>query len=162
MKMWMEKMKKKFKNEKGLTLVELLAVIVILAIVGTIAFVMIGNVIDNSKKDAHIANAQQLIEAAKLYEAQGKSIPRSGVGMHDFSKAGLLNSLTDPWDKSPYNNIYNNEDNPTANGTNAIVKKNKEGKYSVTLIPNTRKNCNNLKNTEESDVLKGRDAGLCK
>src|SRR5690625_2472633 len=64
-KKWM----KRLKNERGLTLVELLAVIVILAIIGTIAFVMIGNIIENSKKDAHIANAQQLIAAAKLYDA---------------------------------------------------------------------------------------------
>ncbi len=62
MKKWM----KKFKNERGLTLVELLAVIVILAIVAIIAFVFIGGVIENSKKDAHISNAQQIISAAKL------------------------------------------------------------------------------------------------
>src|SRR5690625_4166152 len=79
-KKWM----KRLKNERGLTLVELLAVIVILAIIGTIAFVMIGNIIENSKKDAHIANAQQLIAAAKLYEAEtGEEIGESGVSSDD-------------------------------------------------------------------------------
>src|SRR5699024_9174018 len=67
----MRKAVQRLKNERGLTLVELLAVIVILAIVAVIAFVFIGGIIENSKKDAHIANAQQAIAAAKLHEASG-------------------------------------------------------------------------------------------
>lgn len=38
----LKRLREKLNNERGLTLVELLAVIVILAIVGAIAFVMIG------------------------------------------------------------------------------------------------------------------------
>ena len=54
------------KNQKGLTLVELLAVIVILGIIAAIAVPSIGHIIDNSKKDAHVANAQQMIAAARM------------------------------------------------------------------------------------------------
>ena len=49
-----------------MTLVELLAVIVILGIIGAIAVPSIAGIIDNSKKDAHIANAEQLVGAARL------------------------------------------------------------------------------------------------
>src|SRR5690625_1575413 len=96
MKKWM----KRLKNERGLTLVELLAVVVILGIIGTIAFVSIGNVIDNSKKDAHIANAQQLISAAKLYEANGETIDSSGVESDVLIEKGFLAPLIDPWTKT--------------------------------------------------------------
>lgn len=56
---------RKLQNERGLTLVELLAVIVILSIVGTIAFIYVGGIIENIRKDAHIANAQQVIKCSK-------------------------------------------------------------------------------------------------
>ncbi|RHW40166.1 type II secretion system protein [Lysinibacillus yapensis] len=60
-------MKKRIKNEKGLTLIELLAVIVILAIVSAIAIPAIGNIIDNSRYNAVKADAINVINAAQLY-----------------------------------------------------------------------------------------------
>ena len=59
-------MKKFLKNQKGLTLVELLAVIVILGIIAAIAVPAIGNIIENSRKDAQVANAEALYDAARL------------------------------------------------------------------------------------------------
>ncbi|WP_099362067.1 type II secretion system protein [Fredinandcohnia onubensis] len=61
--------KKHLKNQKGLTLIELLAVIVILGIIAAIAVPAIGNVINNSRDNAALADAQQIIEGAKLYVA---------------------------------------------------------------------------------------------
>lgn len=63
----MFKQLKVMKNERGLTLIELLVVIVIIGIIAAIAVVSIGNIIENSKRDAHITNAQQIVNAAKLY-----------------------------------------------------------------------------------------------
>ena len=62
----MKKLRRLFKNQKGFTLVELLAVIVILGIIAAIAIPSIGSIIDNSKKDAHVANAEMVVSAARL------------------------------------------------------------------------------------------------
>ncbi|ERN52674.1 type II secretion system GspH family protein [Alkalihalophilus marmarensis] len=70
----MKKWLKQTKNEKGLTLVELLAVVVILGIIAAIAVPSIGNIIENSKKDSAISNAQQVLNAARLYAAGGGEI----------------------------------------------------------------------------------------
>jgi type IV pilus assembly protein PilA len=66
----LKKMKKLLKNERGLTLVELLAVIVILGIIAAIAVPSIGGVIKNSKEDAIVAEALQIIDAARLAHAE--------------------------------------------------------------------------------------------
>lgn len=63
----LNKFKKQMKNEKGLTLIELLAVIVILAIVAAIAIPAIGNIIDNSRVKAVKADAQNVLSAANMY-----------------------------------------------------------------------------------------------
>lgn len=90
------------KDQRGLTLVELLAVIVILAIVGLIAFIAIGNVIDNSRQDSHVANAQQIISAAELFEASGGTVPlkkNSNQEVNIDELDTLPNDIADPWGK---------------------------------------------------------------
>ncbi|RFB17688.1 prepilin-type N-terminal cleavage/methylation domain-containing protein [Bacillus sp. HNG] len=59
-------LKKYLKNQKGLTLIELLAVIVILGIIAAIAVPTIGNVINKTKLDAVRADALQVFEASSL------------------------------------------------------------------------------------------------
>lgn len=63
---------KQLKDERGLTLVELLVVVVILGIIAAIAVVAIGGIIENSKKDAMVADAKQMVSAAKLYVASNE------------------------------------------------------------------------------------------
>ncbi|NMO96665.1 prepilin-type N-terminal cleavage/methylation domain-containing protein [Paenibacillus lemnae] len=82
----------RLQDEKGFTLIELLAVIVILGIIAIIAIPLIGNIIDNSKKDADVATARQLYDAARLYVIGEKN----GDFKHDDVKSGVeLKDLQD-------------------------------------------------------------------
>lgn len=145
---WLKRLKK---NERGLTLVELLAVIVILAIVAAIAFVLISNVVENSRKDAHISNAMQLISAAKLYDTTEGGTWESGSKrtLEQLKEAGYLGDIHDPWKGA--NENY---------GEGAEVEKTVEGgviKYSVTFPAG---NCNitaseKKLNTEDRDAICG-------
>lgn len=102
----MKKIIQRLKNERGLTLVELLAVIVILAIIAVIAFVFIGGIIENSKKDAHIANAQQAIAAVKMHEATGGEIGSNGISFEKLQKEKYLEDpMLDPWTKKEYEGL---------------------------------------------------------
>lgn len=68
----MKKLFKKRLNQKGLTLIELLAVIVILAIIAAIAIPAISNLITSSRDKAVLADAQTIIAGAKLASAAGE------------------------------------------------------------------------------------------
>ncbi|RHB50546.1 prepilin-type N-terminal cleavage/methylation domain-containing protein [Exiguobacterium sp. AM39-5BH] len=134
----LEKMKmiwqdaKQLKDERGLTLVELLVVVVILGIIAAIAVVAIGGIIENSKKDAMVADAKQMVSSAKLYTASnpvkaGESVELVFVGTEtkDATKA----------DGSKY--ISNLQDPFGENYTTALVKITEGGgnyTYATTLV----------------------------
>lgn len=59
-------LKKRIKNEKGLSLVELLAVIVIMAIIAAIAIPAIGNIINTSRDKGQVSDALNIIAGGKL------------------------------------------------------------------------------------------------
>lgn len=86
-----KEMKKRIKNEKGLTLIELLAVIVILAIVSAIAIPAIGNIIDNSKYNAVKADAINVINAANLYYTDNPKAA-TGVTVTELKTAKVLDT----------------------------------------------------------------------
>lgn len=74
-----QNVKKRLKNQRGLTLVELLAVIVILGIISAIAIPSIGGIIQKSKEDALKADAIAVLNAAKLHISSTNLTPDSGT-----------------------------------------------------------------------------------
>ena len=60
-------LQKKLNNEKGMTLIELLAVIVIIAIIAAIAIPAIGSIIENSRNGAVKSDYQNALSAANIY-----------------------------------------------------------------------------------------------
>jgi len=73
------RLQKRLNNEKGLTLVELLAVIVILGIIAAIAIPSIGNILQNSREKAVIADAQNVLAAANLYFIENDEETEIGI-----------------------------------------------------------------------------------
>ncbi|MEK5069489.1 prepilin-type N-terminal cleavage/methylation domain-containing protein [Sporosarcina sp. FSL K6-1508] len=86
-------LQKRLNNEKGLTLVELLAVIVILGIIAAIAIPSIGNIIQNTREKAVVADVQNALSAANLYfvENPPKADTGNTVDLTKLSDEGFFN-----------------------------------------------------------------------
>ncbi|SEQ49298.1 prepilin-type N-terminal cleavage/methylation domain-containing protein [Piscibacillus halophilus] len=76
--------KKILKKEKGVTLVELLAVIIILGIIALIAVPAIAGVIEDSKYNSLKSSAINAIEAADLYKVTQDELPDSIGDLADY------------------------------------------------------------------------------
>lgn len=110
----MKKFNKILKNQKGLTLIELLAVIVILAIVAAIAVPAIGNIINNSKDKAILADASNILAGAKIAMTDGACAgPTTGTATPDVCEetelAGYIegiNGTTHDYSVSKSGNVW--------------------------------------------------------
>ena len=88
-----------FGKEDGLTLIELLAVILILGIISSIAVISISRVIQDSKDRAFVGNAFALKEAASLFlreELVNEKTPREIITYQELYEADYLDEFKDP------------------------------------------------------------------
>ncbi|MDP4162490.1 MAG: prepilin-type N-terminal cleavage/methylation domain-containing protein [Bacillota bacterium] len=95
----LQRLKNKVKDQRGLTLIELLAVIVILGIIAAIAIPSVLGIIDNTKKDAHVANAQEMVSAARVAVSQNTSLQGTGteyLTLGYLVGQNLLDTVKDP------------------------------------------------------------------
>jgi type IV pilus assembly protein PilA len=101
MKLMTQKLKQRLKDQRGMTLIELLAVIVILGIISAIAVPSILGLIDNSRKDAVVANAQQMVNSAKLAVAGDDTVRPAAnaskvIPLKYLETKGYLETIKDP------------------------------------------------------------------
>ena len=118
-------LKRFLKNDRGLTLVELLAVVVILGIIAAIAVPSIGGIIEKTKKDAVYADATQVLSAAKLYTASNKVADGTVLNYVKTPAAGATDA-----DKEL--NIY--VESSKIDTATVTVQVDSEGKYTYDTI----------------------------
>lgn len=80
------------RNEKGLTLIELLAVLVIVGIIAAIAIPVIGGTISKSKERADTATKNMITEAAMRYVIDENSTSTLTVTIKDLYEKSYLNA----------------------------------------------------------------------
>jgi prepilin-type N-terminal cleavage/methylation domain-containing protein len=125
---------------RGMTLVELLAVIVIFGIVSSIAVVAVLQLIEKSKERAFVSGAYALYEAARLYVGAEKVefLPaRSSATLtyRQLVEEGMLHPLQDPFT----GNVLPAETNPSY----VLITKGEDGSldYSICLKGETKQLC---------------------
>jgi type IV pilus assembly protein PilA len=95
----MKKIQSFGKNQKGYSLVELLAVIVILGIISSIGIISMTKVISIAKDQAFVGNAITLKDAAHLYlkDEQIQGNPHTDISYKKLLKLNYLDEIKDPY-----------------------------------------------------------------
>lgn len=119
---------KLLKNQKGMTLVELLAVLVILGIIAAIAIPMIGNVIQDSKERAILADAQSILSAAKIAQANG---------VKDFNQDNIKEYVEGVPAEATYSVSYSEEKGWQVKYSELEKIKRATNRYKITITDNT-------------------------
>ncbi|MEG2321983.1 MAG: prepilin-type N-terminal cleavage/methylation domain-containing protein, partial [Bacilli bacterium] len=107
------------KNSNAFTLIELLAVIIILAVIALIATPVVLNVVDKAKIKSNMNSVYGIADAAKLYHIESQL---------DTTKLGNLDGKTNLFEKSEF--IYGGG---TFDNKKSSVKVTADGKIGVSL-----------------------------
>lgn len=135
------------KKRKGFTLVELLAVIVILGIILVIAVPNVLGIIDNARKDSFLANAKMMASTARLRVAADSTLlpaANSTAKGITLTNLGMSNMGKDPDGGSYGANSY------------VYIVKDSTGviRYYVTL-EGSKRAINNVEETDLSTTVPG-------
>lgn len=88
------------RNQRGLILIELLAVIVILGIIGAIAALSIVNIIGKAKDQAVVANSHALVDSARYYVKEkllhNESIVDNKITYKELFEEDFIEIIKDP------------------------------------------------------------------
>jgi prepilin-type N-terminal cleavage/methylation domain-containing protein len=107
------------RDNRGVTLVELLVVVVILSIIATVSVIAIGNIIQNQRDKAFVGNAYMLVEAARLYlteqQIQGQSVGR--IPYQLLVERDWMEELIDPYTSTKLNHQENHSYVSVKDGT---------------------------------------------
>lgn len=144
------------RNEQGLTLIELLAVIVILGIISAIAVPSIGGLINKSKVETHRSNAQLIIDAARMKVMADGAGGTTTIPIETLVTDGYLDTVPeDPDNKGGFyltttqhsSNVLATKDPDTGKFTYSItLYGNKDGGAVVTYLYNVAESAlNNAK-----------------
>ena len=80
-------MRKIINNKKGFTLIELIVVIAIIAILGTVAVPKLTGFQDKAKGNADIASAKIIQSTIRVFEADGGTLPTGITNLTTFNTA---------------------------------------------------------------------------
>lgn len=123
----MKNIKRIMKDEEGLTLVELLAVVVIMAIIAGIAAVSISKVIQRTREDAQVVNVQQMLASANLYDIQEEEGLKDNTSLSTMKEEGVIKS---------YEFVKGKEaKDKKATADKIVFNKNKENGEIIATIP---------------------------
>ncbi len=141
------------KDKKGFTLIELIAVVVILSILAIIATPNIVNMIDSGKKEQYVADAKDFIAKATYMYKQEKYQKKFKKGK---IKLGDIEGINDSDLTDPYGYKYDTENSiikfeePSSTDTAGV----QERKVKITLYSYEEDKCYMIENIEKNKLSK--------
>jgi type IV pilus assembly protein PilA len=122
----------KLKDQKGLTLIELLAVIVILAIIAAIAIPAIGNIIENSRNGAAKSDYQNVLAASNIYFTENPNgMEVAGTPITYTNNVTVAELIAKDYLDDAGTITSGTITKGTGGASNSIYGENKEAKYNI-------------------------------